>query len=159
MSNPFSRGALTSFPVSGNLTAMPSGFALGLGAVSGVVAGAPYADIVVAPIQIKTGAGALPNGYVSLYGICSEDNTIWDGTVSPSASGSSQAGAVATVALIQSLETPATGTIYAFNEFSVWSKFGFIPSYFTPVVQNNTGATLDVSGTNFSAKYALDSYT
>lgn len=158
MANPFSRGSLTTFPSSGNLVAMASGFALGLGAVSGVVAGAPYADIIVAPVQVKTGSVSGVSAYLNLYAACSEDNTVWDGTISPAATGN-QSSVVGLTKLVQTLPTPASGTIYAFNEFSIWSTFGFIPSFFTILVQNNTLSALDVTGSNFVAKYALDSYT
>lgn len=137
---------------------MPAGTSLGLGVVSGVVAGAPYADVIVAPIQIKTGAsGVSAAGYCNLYVITSEDNVVWDSTISPYATGS-QTSLLGGPRLVQTMATPTNATIYAFEEFSMWSKLGFIPAFCSVVVSNMSGATLDVSGANFSANYALDSY-
>jgi hypothetical protein len=163
MSNPFSRGSLTTFPdgpgqVTDNLTALPNGFARGLGAVQLVSAGAPAADCVVAPIQIKSGTGTSGTGNCALYIICSEDNTIYDSEVSPGST-SDQSGVISSARLVQPITVSADATLYAFNEFSVWSKLGFIPTWFTVVVYNQSGAALDVTASNFSAKYAVDSYT
>jgi|GEM_PF-2686606 len=162
MSNPFTRGSLTTFPdgpgqVTDNLTALPSNTARGLGAVQLVTTGAPAADCVIAPIQIKSGTGVSGTGNCFLYIICSEDNTIWDAEVSPS-SASDQSGVVPTARLIQQMSVNTDATSYAFNEFSVWSRLGFIPTWFTVVISNQSGAALDATSGNFSAKYAVDSY-
>lgn len=166
MANPYTRGTLTTFPNgpaqgTDNLTGLANGNARGLGAVNSVPSNAPDADVVIAPIQIETGAsGVSPTGTCSLYLICSEDNTIYDGLISPSST-SDQSALLANLPperLIETINTTAAATKYVFKWFSLFGVLGNVPTWFAVVVLNQSGATLNATASNFSAKYAADTF-
>ncbi len=163
MANPFSRGALVTFPLgpaqaTDNLTSLPNTQAKGLGAVAGSVSGSPYSDIIVAPIQIKSNAaGVSANGNASLYIVCSEDDALWDGVILPNST-SDQSALLIGARLVQSIDVTVNATTYAFREFSVWSFLGFVPEWFAVLVLNNSGAAFDATAASFKAQYVLESY-
>jgi hypothetical protein len=52
----------------------------------------------------------------------------------------------------------ANGTLYYFPEFSVYSLLGFMPTYWSILVYNQSGSPFDLTAANFYAKHSLVSY-
>ena len=52
----------------------------------------------------------------------------------------------------------ANATLYYFPEFSVYSLLGFMPTYWSILVYNQSGAAFDLTAANFYAKHSLVSY-
>ena len=52
----------------------------------------------------------------------------------------------------------ANATLYHFPEFSVYSLLGFMPTYWSILVYNQSGAAFDLTAANFYAKHSLVSY-
>ncbi len=48
--------------------------------------------------------------------------------------------------------------LYRFPEFSVYSLLGFMPTYWSILVYNQSGAAFDLTAANFYAKHSLVSY-
>lgn len=161
MSNPFLLASPVTFPNgpgqgTDNLTALTSGFALGLGVLG--QANVQYYDDYIGPITIKTGAsGVVASGVAKLYLILSEDNSHWTDNISPTST-SNQASKLNTARLVQTLNAGVSGTTYYFDEFSINSILGFVPSFWTIVIENLTGGTFDSTAANFYAQHSLVSY-
>ena len=161
MSNPLSVASLATFPLgpgqsTDNLTALPNGQAKGLGALGTTLV--QYYDDIVAPIQIKSGPGVSGSGTVSLYLVCSEDGTSWTNGINPNST-SDQSSLIGSLASLMPMVTVAANAApYYFPEFSVYSLLGFMPTYWSIVVYNQSGSAFDVTAANFYAKHSLVSY-
>lgn len=161
MSNPLTLASPVTFPKGpggspDNLTALAIGQAKALGTLG--TANVQYYDDYVAPIRIRTGAsGVDPQGTVDLYLIMSEDNAVWTDAIDPN-SGADQAALLITARKIQTIAAGANATTYYFDEFSIASILGFVPTFWSLVVKNNTLATFDVTVGNFYAKHSLVGY-
>jgi hypothetical protein len=161
MSNPLSVASLATFPLgpgqsTDNLTALPNGQAKGLGALGTTLV--QYYDDIVAPIQIKSGSSVSGSGNVSLFLVCSEDATNWTNAINPNSS-ADQSSLIGTLTPLAPAVTVASdATIYVLPEFSIYSLLGFMPTYWSIVVYNQSGAALDATATNFIAKHSLVSY-
>lgn len=165
MAAPVSRGSPTTWPkgpaqATDNITSLPSGQAKGLGALScQPSSNTPYNDILVAPVQIKSGASSVsPTGTASIYVVVSEDNSVFDGAINPDST-SDQSANLDYARVVQQIDVVANATTYAFREFSIWSFLGFIPEYVAIVVLNNSGSAFDTTAASFSAKYTTESFT
>ena len=161
MSNPLSVASLATFPLgpgqsTDNLTALPNGQAKGLGALGTALV--QYYDDIVAPIQIKSGSSVSGSGSVSLFLVCSEDGTNWTNGINPNSS-ADQSSLIGTLTpLTPAVTVASNATIYVLPEFSIYSLLGFMPTYWSIVVYNQSGAALDATATNFIAKHSLVSY-
>jgi hypothetical protein len=161
MSNPLTVASLATFPLgpgqsTDNLTALPNGQAKGLGALGTSLV--QYYDDVVAPIQIKSGSSVSGSGTVSLYLVCSEDGTSWTNGISP-ISTSDQSSLIGSLPSLTSVVTvTANAALYYFPEFSVYSLLGFMPTYWSILIYNQSGAAFDLTAANFYAKHSLVSY-
>ena len=161
MSNPLSVASLATFPLgpgqsTDNLTALQNGQAKGLGALGTTLV--QYYDDIVAPIQIKSGSSVSGSGSVSLFLVCSEDGTNWTNGINPNSS-ADQSSLIGTLTpLTPAMTVASNATIYVLPEFSIYSLLGFMPTYWSIVVYNQSGAALDATATNFIAKHSLVSY-
>ena len=161
MSNPLSVASLATFPLgpaqsTDNLTALPNGQAKGLGALGTTLV--QYYDDIVAPIQIKSGSAVSGSGTVSLYLVCSEDGISWTNGLNPNST-SDQSSLIGSLASLTPMVTvAANAALYYFSEFSVYSLLGFMPTYWSILVYNQSGAAFDVMAANFYAKHSLVSY-
>jgi hypothetical protein len=161
MSNPLSVASLATFPLgpgqsTDNLTALPNGQAKGLGALGTTLV--QYYDDIVAPIQIKSGSAVSGSGTVSLYLVCSEDGISWTNGINPNAT-SDQSSLIGSLASLTPMVTvAANAALYYFPEFSVYSLLGFMPTYWSILVYNQSGTAFDVTAANFYAKHSLVSY-
>ena len=161
MSNPLSVASLATFPLgpaqsTDNLTALPNGKATGLGALGTTLV--QYYDDIVAPIQIKSGSAVSGSGTVSLYLVCSEDGISWTNGLNPNST-SDQSSLIGSLASLTPMVTvAANAALYYFSEFSVYSLLGFMPTYWSILVYNQSGAAFDVTAANFYAKHSLVSY-
>jgi len=161
MSNPLSVASLATFPLgpaqsTDNLTALPNGQAKGLGALGTTLV--QYYDDIVAPIQIKSGSAVSGSGTVSLYLVCSEDGISWTNGINPNST-SDQSSLIGSLASLTPMVTvAANAALYYFPEFSVYSLLGFMPTYWSILVYNQSGAAFDVMAANFYAKHSLVSY-
>ncbi|HWS93831.1 MAG TPA: hypothetical protein VN306_15480 [Mycobacterium sp.] len=161
MSNPLSVASLATFPLgpgqsTDNLTALQNGQAKGLGALGTTLV--QYYDDIVAPIQIKSGSSVSGSGSVSLFLVCSEDGTNWTNGINPNSS-ADQSSLIGTLTpLTPAVTVASNATIYVLPEFSIYSLLGFMPTYWSIVVYNQSGAALDATATNFIAKHSLVSY-
>jgi hypothetical protein len=161
MSNPLSVASLATFPLgpgqsTDNLTALPNGEAKGLGALDTTLV--QYYDDIVAPIQIKSGSAVSGSGTVSLYLVCSEDGISWTNGINPNAT-SDQSSLIGSLASLTPMVTvAANAALYYFPEFSIYSLLGFMPTYWSILVYNQSGAAFDVTAANFYAKHSLVSY-
>jgi len=139
-----------------NLTALPNGQAKGLGALGTTLV--QYYDDIVAPIQIKSGSAVSGSGTVSLYLVCSEDGISWTNGLNPNST-SDQSSLIGSLASLTPMVTvAANAALYYFSEFSVYSLLGFMPTYWSILVYNQSGAAFDVTAANFYAKHSLVSY-
>ena len=161
MSNPLSVASLAAFPLgpgqsTDNLTALPNGQAKGLGAVGTTLV--QYYDDIVAPIQIKSGSAVSGSGTASLYLVCSEDGISWTNGINPNSTSdqSSLIGSLASLTPVVSVT--ASAAVYYFPEFSVYSLLGFMPTYWSILVYNQSGSAFDLTAANFYAKHSLVSY-
>lgn len=157
--NPYSVAPVATFPCGpgqtpDNLTGLPSGAALGLGVVG--TTQIQYADDLVGPLQIKTGATA--GGVVSLYLVVSEDGVTFSDGVDPSSTSDQSSKITSNTPLVETLNVIAGSTLYYFNAFSVFSRLGYMPSFWAVVVQNLSGSDFDNSASNFIANHSLVSY-
>ena len=161
MSNPLSAASLATFPVgpgqsTDNLTGLPNGQAKGLGALGATLV--QYYDDIVAPIQIKSGSSVSGSGTASLFLVCSEDGVSWTNGINPNST-SDQSSLIGSLASLMPVVTvTANATLYHFPEFSVYSLLGFMPTYWSILVYNQSGAALDPTAANFYAKHSLVSY-
>jgi hypothetical protein len=87
--------------------------------------------------------------------VCSEDNTHWTGGVNPAVT-ADQSAALASLKALWTINVVANATIYEFPEFSIYSVLGFMPTYWSVVIYNQSGAALAASG--FGAQHSLISY-
>jgi len=161
MSNPLSVASLATFPLgpaqsTDNLTALPNGQAKGLGALGATLV--QYYDDIVAPIQIKSGSAVSGSGTVSLYLVCSEDGISWTNGINPNST-SDQSSLIGSLAsLTPTVTVAANAALYYFPELSVYSLLGFMPTYWSILIYNQSGAAFDVMAANFYAKHSLVSY-
>jgi hypothetical protein len=162
VANPLSVAALSTFPLgpgqsTDNLSGLPNGQAKGMGSLGTTLL--QYYDDIVGPIQIRSGpSGVSGSGTVSFYLVCSEDNTHWTGGINPNAT-TDQSSLLSTLpALSPVLAVTANATLYILPEFSIYSVLGFVPTYWSVVVYNQSGAALDVTASNFRAQHSLISY-
>jgi len=161
MSNPLSVASLATFPLgpgqsTDNLTGLPNSQAKGLGTLGATLV--QYYDDIVAPIQIKSGSSVSGSGTVSLFLVCSEDGVSWTNGINPNST-SDQSSLIGSLASLMPVVTmTANATLYHFPEFSVYSLLGFMPTYWSILVYNQSGAALDPTAANFYAKHSLVSY-
>ena len=162
MSNPLSVASLATFPLgpgqsTDNLTALPNGQAKGLGALGTTLV--QYYDDIVAPIQIKSdAAGVTGSGTASLFLVCSEDGANWTNGINPNSTADQSSLIGSLLALSPVVTVSANGALYYFPEFSVYSLLGFMPTYWSLLVYNQSGAAFDATAANFIAKHSLVSY-
>jgi hypothetical protein len=161
MSNPLSVASLATFPrgpgqSTDNLTALPNGQAKGLGVLGTTLV--QYYDDIVAPIQIKSGNSVSGSGIASLFLVCSEDGASWTNGINPNST-SDQSSLIRSLASLMPVMTvAANAALYYFSEFSVYSLLGFMPTYWSIIVYNQSGAAFDLTAANFYAKHSLVSY-
>lgn len=139
-----------------NLTALPSGQAMGLGAVG--VALQQYWDDNVGPMTVTTGASVSGSGTFQLYLVVSEDGTHWTNGISPGAHSDQSALLTGLTPVPFTLSTPAASTSYVFPEFSVYQLLGYMPTFWTLVAYNQTGGALAASSASFFAQHNLINY-
>jgi hypothetical protein len=162
MSNPLTVAALATFPLgpamgTDNLTSLASGQAKGLGSLG--ASQVQYYDDNVAPIQIKSGAsGVSGTGTVTLYVVVSEDGSNWTNGINPASTSDQSALLGNLVPVVPSLSVNANATTYRFPEFSIYALLGFMPSFWSVVIYNQSGAAFDATAANFTAKHSLVSY-
>jgi hypothetical protein len=162
MSNPITRGGNGQFANVGSLANLANGAVLALGLIA--PSSIPAADILISPFEIRTGSGASGTGTVALWVLGSESASIWPGLISPTSTLDQHTLWNAAIAADPSLapnftKTVLASTSYVFRWFNIASLFGNVPSYVTVVFQNSSGGALDATGGNFSAGYAIDSYS
>lgn len=140
-----------------NLTALPSGYARSLGIIGS--AGVQYYDDNIAPLQVRSGPGANNIGAISLYLIVSEDRVIWTDGIDPTST-ADQSAKIIKARLISSFNNVAPSTVYVFDGWSVFTSFdmGYMPTFWSVVVLNQSGGSFDPTASNFSAKHTLVSY-
>jgi hypothetical protein len=137
-----------------NLTALASGQARGLGVIG--TNQVLVSDIVIAPIQIETGASAA--GTVELRLIVSEDNSHWTDGISP-VSTSDQSSLIKTAPQpVSPINVEAAATQYWFPGFSVLAVLGYIPMFSAVVVWNRSGSSFNATASNFYAQYSTILY-
>ena len=117
-----------------------------------------YYDDIVAPILIKSGNSVNGSGIASLFLVCSEDGTSWTNGINPNSTSdqSSLIGSLASLTPVVSVT--ANAAVYYFPEFSVYSLLGFMPTYWSILVYNQSGSAFDLTAANFYAKHSLVSY-
>jgi hypothetical protein len=140
-----------------NITALPVGQAKVLGQLG--VANTPLYDIVISPIQVMTGAGAV--GTIDLYLVCSETPGAggnWEGGVNPTLA-TDQSAMVSQLRRVKTVNVIASAATYKFDEWSLASVLGFMPMFATVMIMNNTNAAFNATSTNFIAQYSQVNYT
>jgi hypothetical protein len=160
MTNPFVVNARVQFPngpgqAQDNLTAMPSNFSRAMGVIgSGQT---QYYDDNIGPITILTNSsGVSATGTITCYIITSEDNVHWTDNISPTASGDQTSKIVsAPIAPGGVINATAASTIYTLPEFSIASALGFMPSYWSIVIRNQSGTQLSSGSANFDCAHSL----
>jgi hypothetical protein len=163
MASPITPQPLVTFP-SGpggspdNVTGLPNGQAKGLGRVGTTLVQA-YNDLV-APIQIKSGPSLVSaSGSVTFYVVCSEDGTHWSGGVDPTSAADQSAKLAALSPLGPSIAMVANATTYTFLEFSIRVELdGFMPTYWSVIIYNQSGAAFDATAANHIAQHTLVNY-
>ncbi len=162
MASPFSVAALTTFPHGPGqspdaLTSLANSAAKGLGSLGATLT--EYVDDNVAPIKIKTGAASVSaSGTVLVYVVTSEDGSNWTNGIDPTSTSDQSSKLTGLTPLSPVLNANANATTYFFPEFSIYSILGFMPSYWSVVILNQTGAAFDATASNFTAKHSLVSY-
>lgn len=142
-----------------NLTALPNGQAMGLGAIG--AAGLQYYDDEVGPIKI-TLANTSSTGTISLFIIVSPDNINWTAGISPNAH-SDQSTLITTYRnyggapfMISSPLNVQSGVLtYQFAGFSVTSVLLYWPTFYSLVILNNSGANFSATASQFTAQHNL----
>lgn len=161
MSNPPVPAGPVTFPdgpgqTTDNLTALPNNTALGLGKVGTALT--QYFDALVAPISFLTTSGAVSGDTVSLYLVISEDGTHWTAGIDPTST-SNQASKLTGHQPLQTITVGAGAATYFFDEFSIDTALGgFMPTFFSVVISNQSGAALNATPSNFYAQYNLVAY-
>lgn len=139
------------------LTAMPNGVAYGLGQLG--LFGTQYYDDNFAPLSIKSGAtGVSLSGTVSFYLVASEDGTHWTNGINPNVKTDQSTLLIGLEPLSPVLSVTQNGTVYVMPEFSIVSVMLFMPTYWSIVVYNESGAAFDATAANFYAQHVLFSY-
>lgn len=162
MTNPLTYGSVAVLPngpaqVTDSLTALASGAAKPLGLLD--FSSAPVFDCNIAPMKVKSNAsGVSSTGLLTVYVLTSEDNSIWTDGISPTAT-TDQSAAIAVASVACQINVVANGTTYYTPEFSLFALLGFMPKYASVMVRNQSGAALDGTAGNFSAKYMPITYT
>lgn len=152
MSNPPTAAGAAAFPNASNLASLANNLAASLG---GLGTGTVYFDDLVASISVLTGTGTSGGGTLKVFVIMSEDNSHWTNGINPN-SASVSAAALASLNPIYTINANVDATTFYFPEFSLTNVFGFVPSYWTVVVQNLSGTAL--ASTGYFAEHNLLSY-
>ncbi len=163
MANPLSVASLTTFPNGpggspDNVTSLPNGQAKGLGSLGTSVT--QYWDDNIAPIQLKSGAsGVSASGSVSFYVVASEDGTHWTNGIDPTSASDQSAKLAGLLPLSPALAMTANATTYTYLWFSIASALqAAMPSFWSVVIYNQSGAAFDATAANHIAKHSLISY-
>ena len=90
--------------------------------------------------------------------MCSEDGVNWTNGINPNSTSDQSSLIGSLVSLTPVVTVAANATLYYFPEFSVYSLLGFMPTYWSILVYNQSGAAFDLTSTNFYAKHSLVSY-
>jgi hypothetical protein len=160
LTNPLSVAAIAIMPhgpAQGTdaLTSMPNGSAYGLGSLG--AATTQYYDDNIAPIKITTGTGTSASGTALLYLVVSEDNSIWTNGINPAVN-SDQSGHLVGLNPLFTIPANADTTAFYFPEFTIASVLGYMPSFWSVVVWNQSGATFNATAGNFFASHSLISF-
>ncbi len=163
MSNPLSVASLTTFPNgpgagTDNVTSLPNNQAKGLGSLGTSVT--QYYDDNVQPFQLKSGAsGVSASGSVSFYLVGSEDGTHWTNGIDPTSPVDQSGKLAGLIPLSPAMAMTANATTYTYLWFSVAAAFqGTMPSFWSVVIYNQSGAAFDATAANHIAKHSLISY-
>lgn len=143
-----------------NLTALPNGQAMGLGAIG--LAGTQYYDDEVGPIKIML-ANTSSTGTISLYVIVSPDNVNWTGGISPNAHADQStlitsymnSGPPSPFQIGSSINVQSGVLAYEFASFSIVSILLYWPTFYTLVIANNSGANFSATAAQFVAQHNL----
>ena len=82
----------------------------------------------------------------------------WTNGINPNST-SDQSSLIGSLAsLTPVVRVAANATLYYFPEFSVYSLLGFMPTYWSILVYNQSGSAFDLTAANFYAKHSLVSY-
>lgn len=157
MASPYVNGAVTLMPNgpgagTDNVTGMTNGKALGLGNLTNGATG--YANVMIPPMKITTGATVVSGQTLSLFLITSEDGTIYSDGISPTST-SDQSGKIVTATPAGKIAITTAATAYYFPEVDVLATLGFanMPINVGLVLENNSGGTLNGTAANFSFNY------
>jgi len=146
-----------------NLTSLPNLNMKGLGRVGTAQTG--YVDAVVSPIFVRTAAsGVVSTGAIRLFLVAAEEiaspSRFTDG-IDPDAT-TNQITSIGQATLANLVDTISggqnglqTATVYCFQGFSVKSVLGYTPTFWAPVIMNNSGAALSAVATQHYARYTL----
>jgi hypothetical protein len=175
MSNPWTRGAATVWPLgpnqgTDNFSGLANGQAKCLGVVQPGTLTAPFGDIIIPPWLITLASAPTANANITRYLIPSEDDTNWPGGISPTSTSDQSAAllawlaydpAAAQAAMIDQLVMSASVTVYRTRWRGLKGFFtdGNIATYTTVLVYNQSGvAFASYSSGNQVATYATDTY-
>jgi hypothetical protein len=142
-----------------NLTGLPDGYAMGLGALG--AAGLQYYDDNMASLMITSGSGVSPTGTASLYVVVSEDGVRWTNGVNPSVN-EDQSLQIMTgvnpVPALQTIDVTVDGSTYYFRLFSIASVLLYMPTFWAIVIGNDSGAAFSANPSGFYAAHSLIGY-
>lgn len=162
MSNPFSVAAVATFPKgpaqgTDNVTSLANNLAKALGSLGTTVF--QYADDIIAPAHFKTGTSTSGTGTLELHLVMGEDATTanWSRAVDPDST-SDQAAKLDASTLVEAIQANADSTTYFFKGFSLQSRLGYMPTYWTLVIYNKSGAALSAVAADHYAKHSLISF-
>jgi hypothetical protein len=149
-----------------NISGLPNNQAKALGAVG--TAAVQYYDDLIPPIQLTAGAsGVSGTGAVSFYVICGETASIgtgpWTNGIDPNSTADQSSKLAGMTALSPTLPMTVNASVCVYREFSIYAVLGFMPSFWSIVVYNQSGAALAITtgtppNTNHIARHSLVSY-
>lgn len=143
-----------------NLTALPNGQAMGLGAIG--VPGLQYYDDEVGPIKV-TLASSSASGTISLYIIVSPDGVNWTGGISPNAHADQSSlinnynsyGPPSPFRVGNPINIQSGVLTYEFASFSIASVLLYWPTFYALVPYNLSGVNFSSTSSQFTAQHNL----
>src|SRR5271166_5480686 len=103
MSNPWSRGSVTTWPRGpnqspDNFSSLASGAAKTLGVLINGTPASPWGDIILPAWKITLASSPTTGGLITRYLLFSEDNTVWPGGIDPTVNTDQSATLAAAIA-------------------------------------------------------------
>lgn len=146
-----------------NLTGLPNGQALFLGAVG--TTQLQYYDDNIAPFEFTLTTPS--NGVITLLIIVSEDGVVWTGGINPGSTPGDQSGQVqaylnsgppAPFQLIR-VNTSTSATFYTTAAFSIAQVLNYMPTFWAIGIWNQSGSAFSNLSGQFYAKHNLIGYS